>query len=63
MKWQTCGVVCMCPQGEGRNTDKVPLTAGAEWMCLCAKCLLCGAWLCVIKTQRTLWQERAQELK
>lgn len=25
-------VMCMCPRGEGRNTDKVPLAAGVEWM-------------------------------
>lgn len=26
-------VVCMCPQGECRNRDKVPRAAGVEWMC------------------------------
>lgn len=26
-------VVCMCPQGEGKNTDEVPFAAGVEWMC------------------------------
>lgn len=47
--------VYVCPQGEGRNTDKVPLRlewSGCDHECVREKCLLHGAWLCVIKTQR-----------
>ena len=54
-------VVCMCPQGEGRNTDKV--LSSLEWSGCAHECVLHGGvWLCVIKTESALWK-CTQELK
>lgn len=55
-------VVCMCPQGEGRNTDKVPFVAGVEWMCW----WVCATRLCLAvcdKGREDAADKYTQELK
>lgn len=48
-------VVCICPQGEGRNTDEVPFGATCRGCVEGEVCAACRLNVCDKDTERTLW--------